>query len=399
MRFREIAYMSWAKAKPRVSIDLARSGIEACPASLLRLKPKDFVTQLPAGYGWPPLLAALGSRYGVAADRVFTVAGGTSLANFLACATALDGARRGDEVIVERPTYEPLLRIPESLGCRIVRLPRRFEDAWAIDLDRFASLVSARTRLAIVTNLHNPSGMRIDPATLREMARILKRVGAHLLVDEVYLECLFDRRVESSVHAGPNVVTTNSLTKAYGLDGLRAGWILGPRDFIRRAGKIHDLLGVNGVAPGEVMHLAALRRLAPISRRAHAMLDPNLAAVRRFLVSERRLEAHVPPGGNVLFARLPKGLDAERFADRLRERYSTLVVPGSFFESPRFIRVSFGVTPARLARGLGNISGALDEFEDESGLAEAKKALADPKNRKRIPWNKIKKSLPHRRRT
>ncbi|HZE89594.1 MAG TPA: pyridoxal phosphate-dependent aminotransferase [Verrucomicrobiae bacterium] len=363
MRFREIAYMAWAKAKPKAEIDLARSGIEACPASLLRVTPKDLVTQVPAGYGWPPLLAALAARYGVAADRVFTVAGGTSLANFLACAAVLDGARRGDEVIVERPTYEPLLRIPESLGCRIVRLPRRFEEAWAIDLDRFASLVNARTRLAIVTNLHNPTGMRIDLATLRKMARILGRVGAHLLVDEVYFECLFARRAASSVHAGANVVTTNSLTKAYGLDGLRAGWILGPRELIRRAGKIHDLLGVNGVAPGEVMFLAALKRLGAVSGRAHAMLDPNLETVRRFLETEPRLEAHVPPGGNVLFARLPNGLDGDRFAAHLRDRYSTLVVPGSFFESPRFIRVSFGVSPALLVRGLGNISRSLDELQ------------------------------------
>src|SRR5258706_6286868 len=309
MRFDEIAYMSWAKAKPRAAIDLARSGLDACPPDLLGLSARDLVTHLPAGYGWPPLLRALSSRYRVAPARVFTVAGGTSLANWLACATVLDGAGRGAEVIVERPTYEPLLRIPGSFGCRIRRLPRRFEDRWSIDLDRFASLVNERTRLAIVTNLHNPSGMRIGMPALRRMARLLARVRATLLVDEVYLECLFDGPASSSVHAGGNVLAPTSLTKAYGLDGLRAGWILGPRGLIERAGKIHDHLGVNGVAPGEVIFLAALHRLKAISRRAHAILDPNLAAVRRFLGTERRLEAHLPPGGNVLFARLPAGLD------------------------------------------------------------------------------------------
>lgn len=362
MKFTEVAYMSWAKAMPKVRSNLARSGLTPCPPGLLRLSMRDFATHHPAGYGWPPLLQALGRRYGVSPDRVLTVSGGTSLANWVACAAALDGAGEGVEVIVERPTYEPLLRIPQALGCRIRRLDRRDSDGWRIDPGRFASLVSRRTRLAIVTDLHNPSGARIDPATLREIARALARVGAYLLVDEVYLECLLDVRTESTAHAGPNVVATNSLTKAYGLDGLRAGWILGPRDIVARAGKIHDLLGVNGVASGERMTLAALRNLAPIRRRARAILVPNLDRVRRFLAREPRLRAHIPPGGNVLFARLPTGLDADRFSRHLLRRYGTLVVPGRFFESPCHVRISFGCSPASLARGLASLSRALDDL-------------------------------------
>jgi aspartate/methionine/tyrosine aminotransferase len=363
VRFPEIAYMSWAKAMPKVRRNLARSGVEPCPARLLRLPARDLPTQHAAGYGWPPLLRAIGRRYGVSPGRVLTVSGGTSLANFVACAAALDGAGEGAEVIVERPTYEPLLRVAEAMGGVIRRLDRWHEEAWGIDPARFASQVTPRTRLAIVTNLHNPSGARIDPATLREMARALDRVGAYLLVDEVYLECLFGaRRGRSSVHAGPNVIATNSLTKAYGLDGLRAGWILGPRRLIARAGTIHDLLGVNGVAPGDAMTLAALRNLGAVRRRAHGILVPNLERVRRFLARERRLSAHLPPGGNVLFARLPARIDSARFARHLLRRYGTLVVPGRFFESPRHIRISFGCPPAALARGLRSLSRALDDL-------------------------------------
>jgi len=265
-------------------------------------------------------------------------------------------------VIVERPTYEPLLRIPEALGCRIRRLDRRLEEDYTVDLKRFESLVTRRTRLAVVSNLHNPSGARIDMATLRRMAAILRQVGAFLVVDEVYLECLFGRRPESCVHAGPNVVTTNSLTKAYGLDGLRAGWVLGPRELVRRAWLIQDLLANNGVAPGEQMSLAALRRLPAIRRRAHATLDPNLERLRLFFARERRLRAFVPEGGNVAFPRLPRGVDAEGLATHLMKRYSTLVVPGRFFESPRHIRISFGSPPRLLERGLANISRALDDL-------------------------------------
>src|SRR5262249_7957117 len=152
------------------------------------------------------------------------------------------------------------LRMSESFGCRVRWLDRRFEDGYAIDLDKFSSLVTPKTRLAIVTNLHNPSGARIDSKTLEVMATKLASVGGYLLGDEVYLECLFGSTSRSTafcVHAGDNVITINSLTKAYGLDGLRAGWILAPRAVIDRAITVHNIVANNGVVPGERMALAA----------------------------------------------------------------------------------------------------------------------------------------------
>ncbi len=251
--------------------------------------------------------------------------------------------------------------MPEALGFRVRRFERRFADGYAIDLDHFAARITPRTRLALVSNLHNPSGARIPLSTLRKMARLLASVGGMLLVDEVYLECVFGDHAESSVHAGPNVLTTNSLTKAYGLDGLRAGWILGPRSVVERAGLANDLMTNNGVAPGERMALAAFNRLAAIDRRAHGILDPNLRSIHRFFADERRLDAYVPAGGNVVFPRLPPSVDSDRLANRLLRRYSTLVVPGRFFGTRRHVRISFGCAPRLLERGLANISRALTD--------------------------------------
>src|ERR1044072_604897 len=188
MTFPELAYISWAKAQPKVAINLARSGIDQCPVALLRLKPKNLVATLPVKYGYAPLRDAIAARYGVTAAQVFPISGGTSFANWIACAAVLDGYGHGGEGIGEPPTYEPLLRIPQALGHRVRRLDRRFDEHYAVDLDRFASLVTTRTRLAIVTNLNNPTGARIPLATLRAMAAMLARVKAYLLVDEVYLE-------------------------------------------------------------------------------------------------------------------------------------------------------------------------------------------------------------------
>jgi aspartate/methionine/tyrosine aminotransferase len=362
MNFPQLAYIAWAKAQPRVAVNLARSGIDHCPPSLLGLRKADIVTNLPVTYGYAPLKAAIARRYGVSAERVFTVSGGTSFANYVACAAALDGSRAADEVLVERPTYEPLVAIPRAFGLRVRRFERTFADRFEIDLESFASRIGPRTRLAIVTNLHNPSGARIAQKTLKEMAKRLARVGAFLLVDEVYLECVFRGHPESSVHAGANVLITNSLTKAYGLDGLRAGWILGSRDLIARAGRINDLMTNNGVAPGERAALAAFRRHRALDRRSHEILDRNLDVVRWYFARERRFGVFVPEGGNVVFPRLPRGVDADRFVSHLVSRYSTLVVPGRFFEAPRHVRISFGCEASRLRRGLANMSRALDDL-------------------------------------
>src|SRR5258705_13360669 len=122
MKFPDLAYINWAKSLPKVAINLARSGIDLCPSSLLRLKARDLAVTLPVRYGYAPLRDAIAARYGVTGAQVFPISGGTSFANWIACAAVLDGCGRGAEVIVERPTYEPLLRIPQAFGHRLRRL-------------------------------------------------------------------------------------------------------------------------------------------------------------------------------------------------------------------------------------------------------------------------------------
>ncbi len=367
LTFPDLPYLRWAKSLPKVDINLARSGVEHCPPTLLGLRPSDVVTNLPVKYGYQPLKETIAKRYRVGIDRVFTVSGGTTFSNWVACAAVLGDGTRGNEVLIERPTYEQVLRLPDSFGAGVRRFDRRFEDGFAIDLDKFASMINKRTRLAIVTNLHNPTGARIGADTLSAMAEMLARVGAYLLVDEVYLECLFgstsaSRSTFSCVHTGANVITTNSLTKAYGLDGLRAGWILGPPEVIERAIIVHNIVANNGVAPGERMTLAAFKHLGAIHRRSHALLHPNLERMRRFFEKEPRLTAQLPEGGSLVFPRVANGIDVDALVDRLCKRYSTLVVPGRFFETPRHIRISFGLRSSRVARGLANISQALDDL-------------------------------------
>src|SRR5262245_4831593 len=164
MTFPDVDYIRWAKEHPPARINLARSGVALCPPELLRLRARDLVVNLPVCDGYAPLVAAIARRYRVGREQVFTVSGGTSFADWFAAAVVLERVQRGDEVIVERPAYEPLLRIAESFGVKIKRFERRFESDFAIDLGSVRSLITPRTRLLMVTNLHNPSGARIDSA-------------------------------------------------------------------------------------------------------------------------------------------------------------------------------------------------------------------------------------------
>lgn len=194
------------------------------------------------------------------------------------------------------------------------------------------------------------------------MARALQRVGGTLLVDEVYADCLFGRTTRSAVHAGPNVVTTSSLTKAYDLDGLRAGWLRGPAPLLARAAAINDLMTNNSVAPGERLALAALRHLPAIRRHAQAVLGPNLARLADYRRDEPRLAFPLPPGGSIVFAQLPPGLDGDQVAAHARDHYDTLVVPGRFFEAPDYVRLGIALPARALDEGLRALSRTLDDL-------------------------------------
>src|SRR5206468_6212231 len=124
------------------------------------------------------------------------------------------------------PTYELLLSLAHYLGAKVLSFPRRFEDGFAIDAKTVRKNLSRRTKLIVITNLHNPSSAPVDEKTLTSIGEMARKAGAHVLVDEVYREAIFDQPTRSAFHLGNHFVVTSSLTKAYGLSGLRCGWIL-----------------------------------------------------------------------------------------------------------------------------------------------------------------------------
>ena len=280
------------------------------------------------------------------------------MANHLAAATLLEP---GDEVVIEQPAYGLLLDLLHYLDARVRRVERRFEDDFAISLGEMEKAITPATRLIVLTNLHNPSGAFLSVETLRSIGELAARVGALVLVDEVYLPMLFDSSPSTAFSRGHNFVVTNSLTKTYGLSGLRCGWILAAPELAQRMWRLNDLFAATAAHPAERMSVMAFDHLEQFRERARDLLTTNRALLDAFLDSRDDLECFRPPAGSVVFPRLPRG-EPEGFFRLLREKYETSVVPGSFFEMPRHFRLGIGGETATLKGGLERMGAALDEF-------------------------------------
>jgi aspartate/methionine/tyrosine aminotransferase len=283
-------------------------------------------------------------------------AAGTTFANHLAMAALI---KPGDEVLFEHPAYEPMLALAHYLGADVKRFSRRFEDNFMPeDLER---LVTPKTRLIIITNLHNPSGVLIDDARMKQIGAIARRVGARVLVDEVYMETLFEQSLRTSFHLGEEFVVTSSLTKAFGLSGLRCGWILAPRDLAKRMWLLNDLFAATAVHAGERLSVVAMQQLEGIGERAKQLLDRNRQILNDFLDTREDLEVIRPEFGTVMFPRVRHGT-SERLCDLLREKYKTSVVPGIFFEMPAHFRIGIAGDTDVLRAGLERLEKALNEL-------------------------------------
>jgi aspartate/methionine/tyrosine aminotransferase len=350
-------YMEWAKLRSHAPFNLATSGIINYSMDELRAQIEDIEINGPVGYGYQPLLGALAARYRVDGDCVVEAAG-TSFANHLAMASVL---QPNDEVLIEQPGYEPLVSLAAYLGAQVTRFARRAEDGFRLDLNEIERAVTARTRLIVLTNLHNPSSVLTADETLRQVGEVAQTVGAHVLVDEVYLETLFERAPRTAVHLGAHFIATNSLTKAYGLSGLRCGWVLAEPQLAKRMWRLNDLFGVNAPHATERLSLIALNHLAEIARRAHVLLTENRRIMTEFLDTRDDLETVRPQYGTTVFPRLVHG-DVREFCRLLREKYETSVVPGDFFGAPAHFRIGIGGDTETLIAGLERLSAALDDY-------------------------------------
>lgn len=340
----ESEYMLWAKTRSRARFNLATSGVPGVTLKDLGVSIDNLEINGPGGYGYTPLREAIGAEYGVPVQDI-VAGGGTSGANEYAFLRLLGP---GDEALVEFPSYDILPNLARFTGAKVTRFMRDPENGWAIDPDEIARLITPQTKLVVLTNLHNPSGTLTDERTLAQIGEIAARYGAHVLVDEVYLDCVWETRPRSAFHLGPNFLVTSSLTKVYGLSGLRCGWIFAPSDIAARLWRLIDLFDNIPSHISELLSVVAFGQLQQLREKSRHLIESNREIYREFA---SRHGFAVPELGTIAFPRVAEQ-SSNALCEELRENLETTVVPGEFFGMPSHVRISLVTPPGILHEGL-----------------------------------------------
>jgi aspartate/methionine/tyrosine aminotransferase len=354
MRHRHSDYMLWAKTQSRARFNLATSGVGSFPLRDLPVTIDQLEINGDSTYGYAPLQLAIAKKCGVNPDCVVAAAG-TSMANHLAMATLIDP---GDEVLIEQPTYELLTSTLLYLGANVKHFYRTEESGYALDPALVRRGITRETKLIVLTNLHNPSSVLASETALREIGGMARSVGARVMVDEVYLDAVYINTPKSSYHLGPEFVVTSSLTKVYGLSGLRCGWILAEPDLARVMWRLNDLFGSIPAHPAELLSVVAFEHLDYIRERSKKIVEADRAVLREFLATQEAVSAPPTEFGTTAILHLANG-NAEDFLTRLRTEYETSAVPGRFFGLPNHFRIGMGVDSEMFRQGLQRISQAL----------------------------------------
>jgi aspartate/methionine/tyrosine aminotransferase len=347
--------MLWAKTQSRAKFNLATSGVASFPLRELPVTIDQLEINGDSTYGYAPLQRAIAKKCEVDPDCVVAAAG-TSMANHLAMAALIDP---GDEVLLEQPTYELLASTLSYLGVAIKRFSRREESGYTLDPAEVRRSLTPKTKLIVLTNLHNPSSVLASESALREIGDLARSVGAHVLVDEVYLDAVYIGTPKPSIHLGPEFIVTSSLTKVYGLSGLRCGWILAQPDLAQVMWRLNDLFASIPAHPAELLSVIALENLDQIRQHARKMVEADRFLLAEFIAHQKSVSTPRTEFGTTAILRLSNG-GTEHFVERLRAEQDTSAVPGHFFELPNHFRIGMGVDTEMFREGLKRIGKALD---------------------------------------
>jgi aspartate/methionine/tyrosine aminotransferase len=314
--------------------------------------------------GTPPLRERIASIYpGATLDHIQVTNGGSE-ANYLATWNLVEP---GDEVVAMTPNYKQIWSLARAFGATVTDWPLVSDGGrWRMDLDALDRLVTPQTRLIIICNPNNPTGARFGAADLDRVAAIAARHGSWLLADEIYRGAERDGQETPSMWGRyDRVIVTSGLSKAYGLPGLRVGWVAATPALVEALWGYHDY---TTIAPGALSDALARRALEPARRtaileRTRALLNRNFPIVASWLDSHGGLFSYVPPdAGAIVYARYHHPINSTELVTRLRTEHGVLVVPGDHFGMDGYLRLGFGEEAGYLRRALDRVASAIAEL-------------------------------------
>ena len=312
--------------------------------------------------GFPQLRAEVAADGGVG-DREVLVTAGAAGALFNIATTLLGP---DDHLIVVRPNYATNLETPRAIGCEIDLVDLTFEDGFALDVERIRPLVKANTRIISLTTPHNPTGVCMDRETLDAAIALAAEAGCVLLVDETYRDMVFGQKLPLAASLAPHVISVSSVSKSYGIPGVRVGWIVN-RDpaLMERFLAAKEQIGICGGMIDEIVAGAAVAARDTWLPALQARLSEARDVVEAWIEGQDVFEWVKPEGGCVCFPRIKASanVDIDAFYRSLDEDFGTAVGPGHWFEMDRrFMRVGYGwPSMDELKAGLAGLSAAAEK--------------------------------------
>ena len=339
-----------------LSANLAESSVRDRNFKDLDLQLHDLVLFYGDHRGHPQLRQLLADEAGLTPADVL-LSSGAAMALFLVHMTLLGP---GDHLIVARPNYATNLETPYAIGCEVSFLDLRYEEGWNVDPKRIAAMLRPQTRLISLTTPHNPTGTEMDRARLDAVIHLCEQHGCHLLLDQTYRE-LSASPLPVAAGLSDRVISVSSISKTYGLPGLRVGWLLSADStFLKTCLAAKEQVVLTGSVLDEAVAFQVLSRRAQDLPVILATLAQQRLLVENWLATQPRLSWVRPGGGVTGFLRMDPAVDSTRFYQGLRQA-GVMVGPGHWFGQPaQFFRLGWGwPLPAELALGLKVISDQL----------------------------------------
>jgi aspartate/methionine/tyrosine aminotransferase len=345
-----------------IELNISESGIKPLSAGELVEDPDQLQRMLSTPLAYPQSNGSEELRGNIAtlypdarADNVL-VTTGTAEANFLITWSLVEP---GDEVVFMMPNYMQVGGLARGFGANLKPLWLWEELRWAPNTDELRRLVTPRTRLIAVCNPNNPTGAVLTEKAMNEICEAAARAGAYVLADEVYRGAEFEGGISPTFWGRyDRVLCTAGLSKAFGLPGLRTGWMVGPEKFVQKLWGYKDYTTIGATMLSDRLAAYALSpaRRDWILQRTRRILREHYPVVRDWVARHRSALRHVPPSAGAIawIAYSGKGKSAE-MAEELRMRKNVLIVPGSQFEMESYIRVGFGYDVAKLQQALGRM--------------------------------------------
>lgn len=351
----------------RVDINLSESGVHPLTVrGLLDLAGAESVDDVLLGYGQSNGSDALRERiatlYPGATDANVLVTTGGAEANFASFWHLMETAEKAAVIV---PNYGQVPGLLESFGARLLPVRLIEEEGWQPDLDALAAALEEGARFVLVTNPNNPTGAILSPAAMDDIVTLTERHGAWILSDEVYGGAEVEGgRTPSFWGRQERVLATNSLSKAYGLPGLRLGWITGPAEEMEALWGRTDYTTICPASVSDRLATLALEgeTREKIFERTRGIIRANRGLLQEWMDGQGdRFTYRLPDAGAICYLRYDAPVNSTEFAEKLRTEKSVLVVPGDHFGMDSYLRIGFGNPEDELLDGLGRIREAFDE--------------------------------------